>query len=81
MAEIAPLVPGDRIDVSVTHEVKIGRESSWIKLGINAAVQEGEGADQAVTRVSKLVGRHVIAEVTRHVEIVQEANEQNTDKH
>lgn len=71
---MSDLQAGDRVEIGVTHEVKIDGNSAWIKVGINAAVQEGEDADTAVTRASKIVARNVIREIERHGELMAEAN-------
>lgn len=66
---------GDRVDVSVTHEVKIGKETSWIKYGVNTAVVTGETEEQARVRATSLVSAGVLKVVEDVVESVQNYNE------
>lgn len=65
------LTPGDRVDVGVTHLVKINREEAWIKLSINAQVLDGENADEAVQRVSEFVNTKVLEVIEGTVNTVE----------
>jgi hypothetical protein len=53
------LVVGDSITVAVTHEVKIDRESAWIKYEATTNIQENETAEEAKARI----GEHVTSSV------------------
>lgn len=66
---------GDRVDVSITHEIKIGKETSWIKYGVNTAVMAGETEEQARERAKSLVSAGVLNVVEGAVESVQNYNE------
>lgn len=68
----ATLSQGDRITYGVTHQIKIGREDSWVKYEANSAVQEGETAEQAAERVMDHVNRTVMEAVMETVKIVEE---------
>ena len=57
---MSDLVPGDTIDVAVTHEVVINGTKSWVKLGVRSKVEPGEDAHDAVTRVADVVNVEVI---------------------
>ena len=67
------LTEGDRVDVSVTHEIKIGGETSWIKYGVNTQVRPDETAEQARQRATGHVTQGVLQVVTETVESVREA--------
>lgn len=69
------LQEGDRVDVSVTHELKIGKETSWVKYGINTAVQPGETEEDTRRRAAALVSAGVLKVVERTVSEVQTYNE------
>ena len=70
------LAEGDRVDVSVTHEVKIGKETSWIKYGVNTSVASGETEEQARSRATSLVSAGVLKVVEETVQSVQTYNEE-----
>lgn len=67
------LLPGDSIEVSVTHEIVIGSEKSWVKYGASSKVQENETTEDAETRVSALVNAGVMRVVATTVETVRNA--------
>ena len=64
---------GDYVEASITHEIKIDGESSWIKLGVSSRVQPGETAEKARKRVSDGVNDGVLATVRETVETVRKA--------
>lgn len=76
VAKKPELAEGDRVDVSVTHEVKIGKETSWIKYGVNTALMSGETEEQARERASSLVSAGVLKVVEKTVKSVQSYNEE-----
>lgn len=70
------LAEGDRVDVSVTHEIKIGKETSWVKYGVNTALMSGETEEQARERASVLVSNGVLKVVEETVKSVHAYNEE-----
>lgn len=69
-SEIA-LKEGDSIEVGVTHQIRIGSEQAWIKLGVTTKVQSYETADEALQRVSDLVTEKVIQVIEQTVDVVE----------
>ena len=67
----AELFEGDTILVSITHEVKIGRESSWVKYEANSKVRPDEAAQDARTRVINHVNQSVMVAVEEAVNTVR----------
>lgn len=65
------LFNGDKITVSVSHQVKIGREESWIRYEASSAVQPDESTEDAKDRVVGHVNRGVMDAVMQVVETVQ----------
>jgi len=53
--DLVGLAEGDGLMFSVTHEVKIGMETSWIKLGATTQLRPGETTQSAFTRLEGLV--------------------------
>lgn len=47
--------PGDRIEYSITAQVRVGNADMWLKTGVNIAVQEGESTGKAYKRATKFV--------------------------
>jgi hypothetical protein len=66
------LSPGDTVDVSVTHEIVIGREKSWIKFGVSTKVQPSELAGDAIDRASELVTQQVLFIIEDAVKAVRD---------
>jgi hypothetical protein len=64
------LAPGDSVEIGVTHEVLIGREKSWIKMGITSKVQPDEDADEAISRVSEIVNNKIMSIIEAAVQTV-----------
>lgn len=65
------LSPGDTVMTTVTHEVTIDGEKSWIKHGATTTVRLDETADQARERLSKYVTIGALKEVGANVEQVR----------
>lgn len=65
------LSPGDWIEISVSHQVRIDREESWIKLGANTKVREDETASEAVSRLSTFINNKVIDVIADAVDVVR----------
>lgn len=51
---------GDRISVSVTHQIRINHDDSWIKAEATSSVRPGEDAQEAGDRVLTFVDDFVI---------------------
>jgi hypothetical protein len=56
--------------VSVTHQIKIGREDSWVKISIASGVQDNETLDTAIDRVDKVIQQKIFDVVNHTVEAV-----------
>lgn len=67
----------DQVDVSVTHEVVINGNKSWVKVGFSTEVHDaiGENADAAIVRASKTVARTVLNEIERQAAVITEATQ------
>lgn len=61
---------GDKITVAVTHEVKIGGESSWIRYEAESLVNQ-ETCEDASERVIGFVNKGVMDAVMKTVETVR----------
>ena len=58
------------VEVGVTHQIKIGREDAWVKIGINLDVLPNEEVTTTVDRASEIANEkivEVIEEVVRTV--------------
>lgn len=60
---------GDKITVAVTHEVKINRDSAWIRYEATSSVA-GETTDEARARVIRHVSTSVINAVQEAADAV-----------
>ena len=60
----------DQVEVSVTHQIKIGREDSWVKISINSGVHDNETLDSAIDRVDKVIQQKIFDVVNHTVEAV-----------
>lgn len=65
------LAPGDVIDISITHEIVIGGEKSWVKYGAQSTVRDNETTEDAEDRVAALVDAGVMKVIHRTVETVR----------
>jgi len=65
-----PLDVGDQVLISVTHQVKIGREPAWVKVEMASKVREMETTKEIVNRISKSVNSEVIRVIESTVETV-----------
>ena len=61
---------GDQITVAVTHEIKIGGESSWVRYEGSSKIQ-GETSEEASQRVINHVSQEVMKAVYETVEKVR----------
>jgi hypothetical protein len=76
VAKAPALYEGDSVEVSVTHEVKIGKETSWIKYGVHTKVQSGETEEAARNRAAELTASGALKVVEKTVKSVQSYNEE-----
>ena len=51
---------GDTVEFSVTHQIRINGDDSWIKYGVQTKVQDGETAEAAAQRVLGHVDAFVV---------------------
>jgi hypothetical protein len=70
--EIVLLDSGDRIGVSVTHQIRINGDDSWVKAEASSRVRESESPDQAGDRVLGFVDGFVMKAVERVATTVEE---------
>lgn len=56
--------------MSVTHNIKIGREDAWVKVSINSDVQANETIDTAIDRVDSILQQKIFDVITSTVESV-----------
>lgn len=68
------LYSGDQITVSVTHQIQIGRDNSWVKYEAVTRLQPGETAADARTRAIGHVNQSVMEAVHSTVETVRNAS-------
>lgn len=64
------LSDGDRVTVSVSHQIKIGREESWIRYEASTNVRDGEHSEDAKSRAIGHVDEGVMDAINRVVETV-----------
>lgn len=60
----------DQVEVSVTHQIKIGREDSWVKIGVSSEVRDDETLDTAIDRVDMVIQRKIFDVVNNTVAAV-----------
>lgn len=63
---------GDFVSVSLNHEIKIGREVSWVKFEATSKVRPDESSEAARDRVLNYVEDAVMIAVEETVKRVQE---------
>ena len=59
------------IEVGVTHQIRIGREDAWVKLGLTVDVEPGESIDGAITRADRIPQERVMDVIESSVRTVQ----------
>jgi len=64
------LSAGDRIELSITHQIVINGDNSWVKLGVDSQVLKDENSDTAIERVTNLVNEKIIKIIEKTVETV-----------
>ena len=60
----------DSVEVSVTHNIKIGREDAWVKISINTDVQANETIDTAIDRVDSIIQQKIFDVINNTVDSV-----------
>jgi hypothetical protein len=68
------LYAGDQITVGMTHEIKVGRDSSWVKYEAITKLRPGESAEDARSRAIGHVNESVMRAVAQAVETVRRFN-------
>ena len=69
--ESSELARGDRITVSITHQIQIGRDNSWVKYEAQTKVRAGESAEDARARAIGHANRSVMEAVATTVDSVR----------
>lgn len=69
--ESSELSAGDQITVSVTHQIQIGRDNSWVKYEAVTKLRPGELTEDARTRAIRHVNASVMEAVAQTVEAVR----------
>lgn len=69
--QAAPLSSGDSIELSVTHEIKISGDKSWVGARISTTIRENETTEDAQDRLSAAVQSAVMREVETTVKTVK----------
>ena len=69
--EVYELFPGDQVTVSVTHQIQIGRDNSWVKYESVTKVRPGEKAEDARRRAIGHTNESVMQAVTETVETIR----------
>lgn len=64
-----------RIEIGVTHEIKIGRESAWVKYGVAEDVPDESDLDVATDALTKYVADKVLNIVEQTVAAVEKFEE------
>jgi hypothetical protein len=67
------LYSGDQITCSITHQIQIGRDNSWVKYEATTKLQPGESAEDARARAVGHANESVMYAVTKTVETVRNA--------
>lgn len=67
----------DRVEVGITHQVRIGREDSWIKLSVALDRTDNETIDDAIYRASSIANQRVLNIVEQTVKSVQDFERKN----
>lgn len=67
---VEELYVGDKITCAVTHEIKINRDSAWVRYEVTSTVLDDEGTTEAKRRVINHVASSVIEAVNATAEAV-----------
>jgi len=62
---------GDRVTISVSHQIFINGDQSWIKLEVNGQVREEENSQEAITRVHEEVLHNIMGIIEDNVSLVE----------
>ena len=68
------LYEGDTITASVTHQIQIGRDNSWVKYEATTRLRPGESTEDARTRAVGHVNESVMLAVHTTVDSVRSAS-------
>lgn len=66
------MVEGDRVTCSISHQIRIDGEQSWVKFEANLGVLPDEPDNQAIERVVGLTNKAVMSAINTTVETVKE---------
>lgn len=69
------LRPGDTIEIGLTSELKIDRDSTWVAYKVRSVIGADETASEAHTRVSNFVKKRFETTVYEVVDMVQAMGE------
>lgn len=64
---VPTLVEGDRIEVGVSHELKINGDATWVNMKVTSKVGDSETAEAASHRVMSFLSQQVEELVKRTV--------------
>ena len=67
----ALLFQGDRVTCSISHQLRIGREETWVRYEAQTSLQEEESQQEAAVRIVGVVNRGVLYAVDEAVAAVQ----------
>ncbi len=65
------LYPGDRMELSTSHELRIDGDISWVSLKVTTKIQDEETAEQAYDRAYQFLCAKVDQAIDDTVEYVQ----------
>jgi hypothetical protein len=69
--EASELYTGDQITVAVSHQIRVGRDESWVRYEAVTKIRPGEESDDARTRAIGHVNKSVMEAVAQVVETVR----------
>lgn len=58
------------VEVGVTHQIKIGREEAWVKVGVSLDKESHETIEYAIDRASKIVNKKIVDVIETTVDTV-----------
>jgi len=67
----------DSAEVSVTHQIRINREDSWVKVSVSLDRYETEKIQDTIDRASRIVNKKVIDTIQETVQTVQQFERKN----
>lgn len=63
------------VEVGITHEIKIGREKAWIKVGVTLDLDPGEEVVSGIERATDVVNESIFKTIESTVEAVEKYEE------